>query len=235
MKRSVAPVLCVRTVQPQLQPSPQQPQPNAQRLQTGPQFQPLIDGTAFFITGRGDFITAAHVANDFAPGRPLAGCQMMIWFASAAGIPGSFNAEAFAVEASNCVNDENLDLARCRTIDDLTKVYDGHFEPEPVEFESNQRDDGTAIAVTGFPLFSLTPITSRGYIGGYPLDSRGPVQMVIDRAAWPGGSGSPVYDSRGKVLGLLDQAGEGAASGISVARTSFAISTFLAAHPISDK
>src|SRR5204863_498258 len=57
-------------------------------------------------------------------------------------------------------------------------------------------------------------------------------RMAIDRAAWPGGSRSPVYDSRGRVLGVLLEAGEGTASGISVAGTSYAISQFLAAHPV---
>jgi V8-like Glu-specific endopeptidase len=114
----------------------------------------------------------------------------------------------------------------------LSTLGDERLRPVPVEIDGAARPDGSAIAVTGYPLSSLLPITSRGFIGGYATDALGTSQMVLDRAAWPGGSGSPVYDSQGKVLGLVSQAGEGLASGISFARASSTIVRFLATHPL---
>jgi V8-like Glu-specific endopeptidase len=213
MKPSVTPVICVREPQPHI-------------------FQTVLVGSAFFVSDKGDFITAAHVADSFSPGAQLAGCPMAIWFRTPTG-PATFDAEVFNVIASDCVRDDSLDIARCHTAADLTAVMDGKFKPTPVVIDSDQRDDGTAIAITGFPLGNSTPISSRGYIGGYLFDARGPIQMVIDRAAWPGNSGSPVYDSRGRVVGMLVQAGEGLAGGISSARSGLALSQFMTAHPLS--
>jgi hypothetical protein len=230
MKRSVTPVVCMRAVQAQ-QPAPRS-QPSPARV---PQYQTIIDGTAFFLTRQGDFITAVHVLDDFTTGHPLGNCPLTVWYEGASDSSGGLGGVAFVAALSDCIEDAVLDIARCHTINDMTKIYGGRFEPKPVQFDSRQRDDGTAIAITGFPLFNTTPVSSRGYIGGYPLDARGPIQMTVDRAAWPGGSGSPVYDSRGRVLGMLEQTGEGVASGISGARSSFAISKFLAAHPITNK
>ena len=80
--------------------------------------------------------------------------------------------------------------------------------PVPVQVDAIEKPDGYAVAGTGYPLMNLLPITARGYIGGYTRDMRGISQMVLDRAAWPGGSGSPVYDARGKVLGIVLATGE---------------------------
>jgi hypothetical protein len=226
MKRSVTPVVCVRAQQ-----SPQTQSGSPPSSPRAPAYQSVIDGTAFFISRRGDFITAGHVLDDFGPGRPLANCPLTVWYEGAI-VPGGFGGVAFVAALSDCIRDFDLDIAHCHTINDMTKMGSGRYAPRPVEFDTRQRDDGTAVAITGFPLFNTRPVSSRGYIGSYPLDARGPVQMVIDRAAWPGGSGSPVYDSHGKVLGMLEQTGEGVASGISGARTSFAITKFLAARPI---
>ena len=56
----------------------------------------------------------------------------------------------------------------------------------------------------------------------------GPTEMIVDKSAWPGASGSPVYASDGAIVGLLIQRGFNDASGIAFARTSVYISAFLA-------
>lgn len=214
MKRSVTPVICVRPA-------------------GAGQFQPIIDGSGFFISRKGDFLTAAHVVDDFHGGRQLANCPMAIWFRTVDSASGNFQADAFFISLADCIEDESLDIARCHTIDDLSTVKGGRYEPEAVAIDAEKRDDGTAIAITGFPLFNPNPVSSRGYIGAYQdTGPRGIVGMVIDRSAWPGGSGSPVYDSRGRVIGMLVQAGEGTASGISIARTGNALNLFMTAHPL---
>lgn len=211
LKRSIVPVVCVK------------PHPD----NTG--FTPVVDGTAFFTTRSGEFLTAAHVVRDFDTGGALQGCSMEVWFSRGATGPGHMGFEMFPVR--RCISDNNVDLARCAT-DDLTKEPEAGTLPVPVEIDTSERPDGLAIAVTGYPLSSLLPITSRGYIGGYATDGRGASQIALDRAAWPGGSGSPVYDSQGKVLGLVTQAGEGMASGLSFARAGSTITRFLSTHPL---
>jgi len=216
MKRSITPVMCIR---------PHAPTEG---------FSPLFVGTGFFISARGDFITAAHVVNAFASGQAgVGGCPMFLWFASLnKNFVGKLDVHFFAVAPSDCVIDPIMDIARCRTIDDLTSVK-GVASPPPVQFDFAQQPDGTAVAITGFPLLNSLPVTSRGYIAAYQVGISGAAVIVLDRAAWPGGSGSPVYDSHGRVLGMLVQAGEGTASGISYARSSRTMEQFLAAHPVS--
>ena len=211
LKRSIVPVLCVR--------------PHA----TSERFAPIVDGTAFFTTRSGEFLTAAHVVRDFSAGGQLQDCPMAVWFSRGSSGPGHVGFEMFPVR--RCVSDNDTDIARCAT-DDLSAVTDDKLRPVPVEFDGAERPDGSAIAVTGYPLSSLLPITSRGFIGAYATDALGNSEIALDRAAWPGGSGSPVYDSQGKVLGLVSQAGEGLASGISFARASSTIVRFLATHPL---
>ncbi|HEX4079745.1 MAG TPA: serine protease [Rhizomicrobium sp.] len=215
-------------------PQPPQPQSGA-RSSPSAAGAPIVDRTGFFISSRGDFLTAAHVLQAFGPGGQLANCPLTVLYEGAVDVPGVFGGVAFVVSLSDCVTDIELDIARCHTIDAVSKLAGGGYAPRPVTFDASQRDDGTAIAITGFPLLNIRPVSSRGYIGAYTLDPRGPVQMVLDRASWPGGSGSPVYDSKGKVLGMVLQTGEGLAVGISNARSSFAIAKFLAAHPIKDR
>jgi V8-like Glu-specific endopeptidase len=211
MTRSIVPVVCVK--------------PHA----ANERFAPIIDGTGFFTSRSGEFLTAAHVVRDFADTGALHGCAMAVWFTKGSGEPGHIHFDMFPVR--RCALDNDADIARCAT-DDLSGISGGKFGPLPVELDGTAKPDGSPIAVTGYPLSSLLPITSRGFIGGYTADSSGASQIVLDRAAWPGGSGSPVYDSRGKVLGLVTQAGEGVASGISFARGASSIVHFLSTHPL---
>jgi hypothetical protein len=212
VKRSIATVVCVR------------PHPASER------FAPFIDGTAFFTTRSGEFLTAAHVLRDFAIGGRLQGCPMEVWFSQGTDAPGHVGFLMYSVH--RCVSDDHIDIARCATDDDLNSFTGDKLRPLPVEIDGAERPDGSAIAVTGYPLSSMLPITSRGFIGAYATDSLGNSEIVLDRAAWPGGSGSPVYDSQGKVLGMVIQAGEGFASGISFARASSTIVRFQATHPL---
>ncbi|HEX4077265.1 MAG TPA: hypothetical protein VHX61_00115 [Rhizomicrobium sp.] len=231
MQRSVAPVMCVRAVQPQLQPLPLQQTPAPSQL-ASPQLQPSVAGTAFFLTRRGDFVTAASVLANFLEPGALAGCTMMIWFTSPVDAAGNFSTQGFIVALKDCVVDPDIDAARCRTIGDLTKAWGGRFAPVPVAFEDGQPDVGTSVGTTGFILFDTVPISSRGHIGGYQPAAPAAAQMVLD---WPAGAGSPVYDSHGKVVGMVAQARNLILTTISVASTSLVLSRFLAAHPIENK
>jgi len=213
MKKAVAPIVCLRPPQP------------GQTVR-----DKVVDGSVFFISARGDFLTAGHALTDFAKDHPLAGCDPVVWFdISTDG--ATMTVEAFKVDLSNCVSDPVMDVARCKTIGDLTTYDNGKFKPNFVTLDGDRRPDGTPIAVTGFPLFNTVPITSRGYIAGYHNDPRG--LLVLDHAAWPGDSGSPVYDENGKVVGMMILAGENFAAGLSYAVSGAALLSFMAAHPMN--
>src|SRR5947209_12040577 len=108
MKRSVVPVMCFRAIPPAPRASqpaatpPVPPQPDA-APQPPREFQPIVDATGFFISARGDFVTAAHAIADFQPGRPLAGCSMAVWFESPVDKAGNYSAQAFFVSVADCV------------------------------------------------------------------------------------------------------------------------------------
>src|SRR4051812_47039470 len=76
----------------------------------------------------------------------------------------------------------------------------------PVSWEPSWQPDGTPVAFTGFPLNYTIPISAVGAISGYAEFSEriGATQsIIIDHNSWPGASGSPVYLTSGKVIGMV--------------------------------
>jgi hypothetical protein len=234
MQHSVAPVMCMRAVQPQLQPIPPQQTPAPSRPGSQ-QLQPLVLGTAFFVTKRGDFVTSASVLANFVEPGPIAGCTMMVWFAGPVDSAGNFGSQAFTVALKDCVVEADIDVARCRTVGDLSSEFGGRFAPVPVAFDNRQPETGTAIGTTGYILYDNIPVASRAHVGAYQPAPPAARQMVIDRPSGVGASGSPVYDARGKVLGMVALVRTPVLTNISVATTSLAIAGFLAAHPIDNR
>jgi V8-like Glu-specific endopeptidase len=68
------------------------------------------------------------------------------------------------------------------------------------------------------------PITSQGHIASYSVRTN---EFLIDKNAWPGASGSPVYGAEGEVIGLIIQRGLGDGSGLAYARPADFIVDFL--------
>ena len=101
----------------------------------------------------------------------------------------------------------------------------------PVSFEVAAQPDGTALAFTGFPLDNTTPISAKGFVAAYHYHGTTPDEVLIDKNAWPGASGSPLYLANGRVVGMMTKTGTGAASGLSHARAAARIVAFLRAHP----
>ena len=95
-------------------------------------------------------------------------------------------------QTARCIADKanDVDLALCATDWNLT---DHKTKVRPVQFDSAQQPDGTAVAYTGFHLGNLTPMTARGYISMYTHADG----LVVDQGTWLGASGSPVYLSDG--------------------------------------
>jgi V8-like Glu-specific endopeptidase len=194
---------------------------------------PTSDGTAIFISKTGEFVTPAHVLDDFAKGHPLADCARAAVEVPIGGWhPGPVNFQWYAFDVDKCEVDAAGDIAHCATLEDLTSAAEGKFAPKAVTFDSDWKDEGTFVAFTGFPAYTVTPITSRGSIAAYVPIENGVTRQLIDKAAWPGSSGSPVYDESGRVLGMIVGAGVGRESGVASAVPSDAIISFLRDHPL---
>lgn len=193
MKRSIAPVVC----------------------RTGVADKPvsLILGTAFFVSSEGEFVTAAHVVE----GAPVT-CVTAIYVPLDGWRSESEAIRLFNFRRQDCRVETNADIAVCQTMVQPTTVPGVDAEPvvlEPFAFPA----DGTEIAFTGFPLRNAEPLTARGFLAAYRNPTRnGGERWILDRTAWPGSSGSPVYLQDGRVIGVVIQRGINDASGLAYAR-----------------
>jgi len=193
MKRSIAPVVC----------------------RTGIADRPVsaILGTAFFVSAEGEFVTAAHVLQT-AP----ANCDTAIY------VPlDGWRSEADAIRLFNFQRqrrriETNADVAVCQTTVPPATVPKVNAVPVTLDAEASPVE-GTEVAFTGFPLRNAEPLTARGFLAGYRNPSRvGGERWILDRAAWPGSSGSPVYLDDGRVIGIIIQRGINDGSGLAYAR-----------------
>lgn len=210
VKRAVAPVACMELGE------------------AGVRRPSRIVGSAFFLTGDGEFMTAAHVVTDVTRSSLRAGgegCAAPVVYLPVGEWPSgsdAFTARWYVFDSERCVQDTTLDLAWCRTrqspADDLQRTIG------TVAFETAPQPDGTAIAFTGFPLNVLQPMTARGHIAMYTSRQ----ELVIDQSAWPGVSGCPVYLMNGRVIGVLIQRGTGDGTGRSIVRSAASVEAFLA-------
>lgn len=215
VKRMIAPVVCMGEINNQI------------NLRA-------IEGTAFFLVNTGTFLTPAHVVDAFHKGQPLADCSKpSIYFPEGKWQGGgTISLRWFQFDVTQCVEDAVLDLAKCRTIQDLTTVENGAYRPTSVTIDPAVQDDGTPVAFTGFPLGNSVPISSIGIVAGYvSADTGAPFgKILVDKSAWPGASGSPIYLQNGKVVGVVIQTGVGLESGIAIGRSGSAIADFLKSH-----
>jgi V8-like Glu-specific endopeptidase len=189
MKNSVAPLICVTA------------------NDAGPQHLSRR-GTAFFVSASGEFLTAAHVIlqmqNDD-PRCPIPAVTLPLhrWQPNEANESVAW----FSFKIPNCVIDVQIDVADCSLINDLSVPRRAlTFKIVPVKFEWNLPSDGTQVAFTGFPMNARDPMTFRADVAAYrPVWRNEKVipELLLDRAAWPGSSGSPVFLPDGKVVGIL--------------------------------
>jgi Trypsin-like peptidase domain len=198
-----------------------------------PPQQISVNGTAFFIDTDGTFLTAGHVIKEFLPSGTLYGCNRVGIYVpiDAWQRAQQFNARLLVFSPERCSFDGLVDVAKCKTIDNPMLDKEIHVKPMAISWEEQTPPDGAAVAFTGFPLSAVIPYTSRANIVAYPPPIKpGATHILLDKTAWPGASGSPVYISNGNVIGLIIQRGEGAASGLAVACDSQAIGRFLRAE-----
>jgi hypothetical protein len=184
-------------------------------------------GSAFLISEAGDFLTAAHVVLGMEKGEPPCPTAAILFPV------GNWSPEDrteqmrwFPFKTSNCRVDRALDVAVCTLSEDLSAMRSKfHLRVEPVQFEWNVPPDGTPVAFTRFPLQVRDPMTFRANVAGYriPWSDNSIPELVLDHAALPGFSGSPVYLADGNIVAVLMKNGNADATGITTAR---AVSAF---------
>jgi S1-C subfamily serine protease len=192
-------------------------------------FNAGVHGTAFFTNAHGEFITAAHVIKGIDAQEDCERPALLVRVeeAGTAGIPNFYNLKFVA---SECRIDETADLARCKTVEDPTGIEKIVPKPTGLTVTGDIKPVGTPVAFTGFPVSGLTPHTARANIAGYmgiELTSKQGLPayttLVLDKSAWPGSSGGPVYGVDGRVMGVLLQTG----SGLGFARHGARLSEFV--------
>lgn len=179
-----------------------------------------IEGTGFFVSADGDVVTAGHVGRNLfstprIPSCPFPGIYVPvkgwdIWTASV---------DIRIIPIAKCFQSGDADVAICKTAANPFTLDSIKTKPRTAELETVIPEDGTPIAFTGFPLNFVQPITSQGIVGTYRSANEkvGPQELVVDKNAWPGASGSPVYTANGKVIGMIVQRGSNEASGLAFA------------------
>lgn len=189
-------------------------------------------GSAFLVSGGGDFMTAAHVITDMQSAERSCPTPAII-------LPtGDWRPEAltepvrwFPFKISDCRMDSSLDIAICAVGGDFSaRKRELHLKAAPVQFEWNIPPDGTQVAFTGFPLRARDPMTFRADVAAFrmPWPDESMPELVLDRATLPGFSGAPVYLANGKVVAILVKDGKDEAMGVTIARPASALREMLA-------
>jgi len=215
MKRSVAPIVCLTVAAD-----------GTSRLD-------IIAGSAFFVSSTGSFVTARHVIGEMEPSPLRRPCNTpAIYFPRSGKWPDNgtlTDVKWFIFHLDQCeLSSPTVDLARCKTQDDLTQNKDGSAPPTPVVIDSALPPEGTDIVFTGFPLQISLPRATRAIISGYgSRDNVATTEIVLDRNSWPGASGSPIFLPNGHVIGVLLARGTNDAVGLAFGRTGNELEKFL--------
>jgi hypothetical protein len=187
-----------------------------------------IVGSGFWLNRLGQFLTAAHVVNTWRPATPTgAPCVPAVYFPVDGWTPeADTKLRGARFTLTDCQLDRDLDVAACRTLQNPFHevLIRRPIAPARLERSVARYDDGTAVAFTGFPLNSVRPITSKGFLASYRARER---MLLVDKTAWPGASGSPVYVGSGAVIGVLIRRGHGDSEGLAYARAIEPIREFL--------
>jgi hypothetical protein len=206
IKHSIAPVVCVQT------------------RPTGDWDLLSIEGTAFFVSADGSFITPNHVLDGLVlPNRGIP-CQHSAIYLPEDGV-WHIDTPIFRVHyalffSQTCRRDSTLDVAFCTPVPNAMKLPSGAtLSVSPVEFETHLPVDGTSVAFSGFPLSNTDPISAVGFVAGYQTNADlGTFTVIVDRGTWPGASGSPIYLPNGHVIGMVLARGTGDGTGLTYGR-----------------
>jgi hypothetical protein len=112
----------------------------------------------------------------------------------------------FPFKGSDCRIDDIIDVAKCKLSEDLSVgIREFRLKILSAQFEWNPPRDGAQVAFTGFPLQARDPMTFRAGVAAYriPRTTESIPELVLDHAAFPGFSRSPVYLADERVVAIL--------------------------------
>ena len=192
-----------------------------------------INGSGFFVNHSGDVVTAQHVVAS------LGGCIPAIYVPRSGWSFSDEHVEAKWYRISSCNQDPSVDIAVCHLADNPFNDPGLHTTLEAVQLDVDGEPEGAPVAFTSFPLNNTHPITSVGIVAGYYWENHQRFLMV-DKGAWSGASGSALYGSDGRVVGIVVQAGicarftQGSCKydGLTFAKTADFIDRFLTEHNV---
>jgi S1-C subfamily serine protease len=193
-----------------------------------------IEGTGFFVDTLGRFVTASHVLDSLdETKKKRPGCYAAVYIPEDGWAKFSEVIHFQYFTFVQCSRDTKIDLAVCQLVENpFTSPRLKKGTVEAMTFETEEQPEGHPLAFTGFPLQDTFPVTSTGIVAGKGgADVPGYFDYVLDKSAWPGASGSPLYLADGKVIGLLRATGLSLGSGLTYARSAKAITDFLAKNP----
>ncbi len=141
-----------------------------------------LQGSGFFVSAAGHFITNAHVVRN----------HVRLMVAPSTGQPGKFSAEVLSIVPS-------VDLALCR----MRSTSGSAFSVVPVVFGDAMalRGGVDEIVVYGYPLGTKQLHPTRGVFGGWESVGTG-MLLRTDAALNPGNSGGAMTDARGRVVAV---------------------------------
>ena len=193
-----------------------------------------IEGTGFFVDHRaGRFVTASHVLDSLDTFKKQVSehpCESAIYIPNEGWekVGKVIDFEYFTF--NKCIRSASADVAVCTLIENpFTSPRLARNLIQEVSFDTGTVPDGTGAAFTGFPLQRTTPITSIGSVAGRAItdDDNRWFSYLLDKTAWPGASGSPVFTEDGKVIGMITRTGTDDSAGLSFAKSSAAIQNLL--------
>jgi putative serine protease PepD len=167
------------------------------------QQQATATGTGFVIDGKGDIVTAAHVVN------------------GASSVTVTFQ-DGTTRKATVLGKDNATDVA-------VLKVDPAGMTLHPLPLGSSANlQVGDALAAIGDP-FNYNRSISTGIVSGLDRTISAPNGFTVahaiqtDAALNPGNSGGPVFDSSGKVIGIVDQIATNGSSNATSSGVGFAV------------
>jgi hypothetical protein len=193
----------------------------------------LIMGSGFFVNSEGYFLTADHVIgylDKIDKGKEQYCPAVYMAVGGWTTIDSIHQFPIYKFDSYSCMRNREADVAVCKTGDNpfLDELLKKKLRFLALGTFSGVKD-GTPIAFTGFPLDSLRPLTSKGNIASYIEKDK---KIVIDKSSWPGASGSPIYLSNGKVVGIMIQRGINDAIGLGYAIPAESVMEFLRTNKI---
>jgi hypothetical protein len=194
-------------------------------------------GTGFLVDMTGTFITAAHVIGNFSDSAQKTACQGAIAFSIGRGkarekgpwssLPKSEwerppkDLRWFPVDLTTCRQSAEFDVAVCKTLADLTTESVSHGVAV-VTAERPPTDTG--VFFIGFSLQATNPIVTAAHVKEFVVHN-----IYIDKSAYPGASGSPIFLLDGKhVVGMITKTGIENSAGASFGIAGAKIGTMLA-------